>query len=159
MPADERSRAVALYSSAAILGTLAALVLTGLLVAKYGWPSVFYGFGLLGIVYALYWFSNVYETPEDHPHVTEAEHVLLASNKPVKGASDQIPWRRIFSLPCMYALLITYFLYKLEPLCLSFMDAQLLCQRTWFEDCWGRCLCHDSMGSDVCDDKRRWMDR
>lgn len=109
VPADERSRAVALYSSAAILGTLAALVLTGLLVASYGWHSVFYGFGVVGIIYAIYWFNCVYETPADHPNVSESEQAILAENKPAEGLSDQIPWRKIFSLPCMYALLITYF--------------------------------------------------
>ena len=49
IPETERSRSVAVYSSAAIAGTLVALVVTGLLVASYGWQIVFYAFGWTGV--------------------------------------------------------------------------------------------------------------
>ncbi len=108
IPETERSRAVAVYSSAAIAGTLAALVITGFLVARYGWEIVFYIFGFAGLLYAIYVQRSVYETPAAHPRASHAEKALLAGQGN-SGKDTTIPWRRIWSLPPIWALLVTFF--------------------------------------------------
>ena len=45
IPVEERSRAVALISAAAAVGTVFALLVTGKLMEAFGWPLVFYLFG------------------------------------------------------------------------------------------------------------------
>ncbi len=109
VPETERSRAVALYSSAAIAGTLFALLATGILVTQFGWPSVFYVFGAIGLVYAIYWYTRIYETPSDHPNITAEEKELLKANEAPAGSKPDIPWRKIASLPAIWALLVTFF--------------------------------------------------
>ena len=109
VPEEERSRAVAFYSSAAILGTLFALLVTGWMVALFGWPSVFYWFGALGLIYAVFWFTRVFETPEDHPRISSEERELLASNRPPQDAGVKIPWRELLSSPAVWALFVTFF--------------------------------------------------
>ena len=109
VPEEERSRAVAFYSSAAILGTLFALLVTGWMVALFGWPSVFYWFGALGLIYAVFWFARVFETPDDHPRISSEERELLASNRPPQDAGLKIPWRELLSSPAVWALFVTFF--------------------------------------------------
>lgn len=109
VPEAERSRAVALYSSAAILGTLFALLVTGWMVSKYGWQAVFYFFGAIGLVYAAFWFTRIYEAPKDHPNVSAQERELLKANEAPAGASPKIPWAKLVSHPAVWALLVTYF--------------------------------------------------
>ena len=109
VPEVERSRAVAFYSSAAILGTLFALLVTGWMVTLFGWPSVFYWFGALGLMYAVFWFTRVFETPDDHPHISSEERELLASNRPPQDAGVNIPWRDLLSSPAVWALFVTFF--------------------------------------------------
>ncbi len=109
VPEAERSRAVAFFSSAAILGTLFALLVTGWMVTLFGWPSVFYWFGALGLVYAVFWFTRVFETPDEHPDISDEERALLASNQPPQGADAKIPWKLLLTSPPVWALLVTFF--------------------------------------------------
>ncbi len=48
VPVHERARSVALNASGIALGTVAALLLTPMIVLAWGWQAVFYCFGLLG---------------------------------------------------------------------------------------------------------------
>ena len=108
IPEKERSRAVAVYSSAAIAGTIAALVITGFAVAKFGWQAIFYAFGGLGLIYALWLNHAVHESPETHPHISVEEKMLLANSAPPEGRSP-IPWRQLGTLAPVWALFITFF--------------------------------------------------
>lgn len=38
-----------------------------------GWPSVFYIFGGLGVVWGVPWFLLVHDRPEHHPRISPAE--------------------------------------------------------------------------------------
>lgn len=109
VPEEERSRSVALFSSAAIAGTLAALLITAWMVTRYGWEAVFYVFGFAGILYAIFWFTRIYEDPASHPGISETERQLLKANEAPEGASPRIPWRELLSQPAVWALLVTFF--------------------------------------------------
>ena len=63
VPPAERSRAVSLLIGGIPLGTLFALVVTGWLVEQFGWPSVFYIFGAVGVVWCLLWFARAANDP------------------------------------------------------------------------------------------------
>lgn len=55
VPQSERSRAVAYVFGGLDLGSVIGLLLCGPLIAMYGWPSVFYVFAILGLVWAVVW--------------------------------------------------------------------------------------------------------
>lgn len=55
VPQSERSRAVAYVFGGLDLGSVIGLLLCGPLIAMYGWPSVFYVFAILGLVWAVAW--------------------------------------------------------------------------------------------------------
>jgi len=95
VPPQHRSRAVALFTSGLSIGTVFSLPVTGWLVRDYGWPVPFYAFGLVGIVWAVAWFllvGNGRGVPED-----------------TSAAQRVIPWRRIFSTPAVWAIIINHF--------------------------------------------------
>lgn len=107
VPERERSRAVALLLSGIPLGTLTALLSSGWLVTRYGWPSVFYGFGVLGIAWAMAWFPVARDDPFRHPGVSAEERALLPPRP--RSESAAIPWGLLLSKPAVWALIINHF--------------------------------------------------
>ena len=73
IPPGERTRAIGLNGSGIPLGTVAALLLTPIVVVYWGWPMAFYGFGGLGAVWYAFWHFRVTARPELHPSIREHE--------------------------------------------------------------------------------------
>jgi ACS family sodium-dependent inorganic phosphate cotransporter len=95
VPAEHRSRAVALFSSGLSIGTVFSLPVTGWLVRDFGWPIPFYAFGLVGLVWAAAWFAKVGSgrgVPEE-----------------VSVGGRTIPWRRLLSNAAVWAIIVNHF--------------------------------------------------
>jgi MFS transporter, ACS family, solute carrier family 17 (sodium-dependent inorganic phosphate cotransporter), other len=97
VPAEQKSRAVALFSSGLALGTVIALPLTAWIVRTWGWPMAFYAFGAIGVVWGLAWFAWI---PEGRG-VAQSD----AGGQPV-------PWRRLFATPAVWAIIICHFCHN-----------------------------------------------
>ena len=97
VPAASRSRAVALFTSALSLGTMFALPLTGWLVRGYGWPTSFYAFGAVGLVWAVVWFARIRDGHGDE------------GQAPAPPAHRRIPWARLLATPSVWAIAINHF--------------------------------------------------
>ncbi len=95
VPPLHRSRAVALLVSMTSAATVFSLAVTGVLVRAYGWPTPFYAFGALGLIWAIAWFPGV-----------RAGDIVDA---PIAGAKPAIPWGRILRLPAVWAIVIAHF--------------------------------------------------
>ncbi len=109
VPPAERTRSVTLLVSGIPLGTLFALVTTGWLVERYGWQAVFYAFGALGFVWALFWFRGVRDDPREHPRIGAAERALLEPLHADSGGKTPVPWRRLLREPAVWALVFNHF--------------------------------------------------
>lgn len=110
IPKAEKSRAAAINLTGIPLGTIFALSTTGWLVSAYGWPSVFYAFGGLGLVFALAWFALVHARPALHPTISEEERALLLPLEAEAGTvKDPIPWKLLISHKAVWALVINHF--------------------------------------------------
>ena len=96
VPAANRSRAVAFFTSALSIGTVISLPVTGWLVTAHGWPTPFYAFGALGIVWAIAWFSTVSGGRSTEIEVPSVEH-------------RAIPWRRLLRSRAVWAIIIDHF--------------------------------------------------
>ena len=99
-PTAERGTAAAIFNSAQYFATVLFAPLMGWLVHTYGWQSVFYVMGGLGIVMAFVWRKTIYG-PKDHPRINAAEFahiesggglVDLESDKANKEASKINTW-------------------------------------------------------------------
>lgn len=110
VPTSERSRAIGVLLSGIPLGTLFALTTTGWLVGRFGWPSVFYLFGAVGLVWCVAWFAIVVDDPRRHPAISPQELSLLDSERR-EGPSDStgVPWRRLLGAPAVWALIVNHF--------------------------------------------------
>jgi ACS family sodium-dependent inorganic phosphate cotransporter len=92
VPPLQRSSAVALVTSAAPLSTVIALPMTGWLIHGYGWPVPFYIFGIIGLAWTVFWVVFVKGGEGGQPQMPEAPAA--------------IPWKRILTLPSVWAIVI-----------------------------------------------------
>jgi ACS family sodium-dependent inorganic phosphate cotransporter len=110
VPAEERSRAVALCLSGIPLGTLFALTATGWLITRYGWPSVFYAFGAVGLVWTMFWAWWIHDDPRRHPSIGPDERALLEE---IRLADDDaklaVPWKHLLQTRAFWALFVNHF--------------------------------------------------
>lgn len=64
-------------------GTIVSMPLSGLL-SEYGfdggWPSIFYVFGFVGVIWSVAFLFFVYEDPSSHPHIDEKEKKYIVSS-------------------------------------------------------------------------------
>lgn len=110
VPQTERSRAAAINLTGIPLGTIFALSVTGWLVSAYGWQSVFYVFGIAGVVFALIWFALVHPRPSAHPNISSDEAAALAHLEDDIGSVPQpVPWRQLFAHKAVWALVVNHF--------------------------------------------------
>ncbi|HTO09247.1 MAG TPA: ACS family MFS transporter [Myxococcota bacterium] len=109
IPLHERSRAAALNGSGMPLGTIAATLATPWLVERWGWPSVFYVFGVAGAAWYAYWRAVSTERPEDAHGIHPAELALIRAHTAPPAAQPQIPWRRILRSSAVWALIFNHF--------------------------------------------------
>lgn len=103
-PRAERSRFVAVLLSGVPMGTLFALLTTGWIVTQWGWPAAFYLFGAFGLIAAALWFALVWDSPAQHPRISDAERAALADADDKRGASGPTPWRTLLTKPAVWAL-------------------------------------------------------
>ncbi len=94
MPFTERSRSIGLMTASGAAGTVIALLSVGSIIQARGWPSVFYLFGSMGIVWALIWTFVIPSRPP-------GGEVLANARTAAKGS---IPWRVLLTHPAVLTL-------------------------------------------------------
>ena len=81
------------------------------IIPLFGWRAAFYAFGVLGVVWAIAWFTYYRDTPEEHQRVNQAERERIAGGVTRKSAG-KVPWRQIFSHGNLWVLAVMYFFYN-----------------------------------------------
>jgi ACS family glucarate transporter-like MFS transporter len=71
-PANERGTASAIFNSAQYFATVLFAPIMGFITVTFGWPSVFYFMGAVGIVISFLWLKVIY-SPKQHPRLGAAE--------------------------------------------------------------------------------------
>jgi ACS family sodium-dependent inorganic phosphate cotransporter len=104
-----RARAVSFVSSGATVGALIALLSTGWIVSTYGWQMAFYSFGVIGLVWAIAWYFLAYDSPAEHPRISDQELDLLKGAVVAEKGNNKIPWTKLFSHASIWALIISGF--------------------------------------------------
>jgi sugar phosphate permease len=115
LPASERGFAQGITHSGARLGAAITPPIVVFLITTLGWRSVFYIFGLLGVVWAVYWYWYYRDRPEQHAAVNEAELAIIRQKEeagvPVPVERVQVPWGKILSSFNLWLLCTMYFCY------------------------------------------------
>ncbi|XP_014223623.1 sialin [Trichogramma pretiosum] len=112
IPPCERSKFAALVYAGANFGTVISLPVAGYLCSLDlwgGWPLSFYLFGILGMIWYVFWLLFVYDTPAQHPRIDPQERAYIESKVEPKhdGENDSVPWLSIFTSLPMWAIAIT----------------------------------------------------
>jgi MFS family permease len=108
LPAHERERAQAMiWLATRISGALTPL-LVAVLIGAFGWRRTFEAFGVLGAIWAIFFYRWYRDTPADHPSINAAELALLPPPQDTAIAHTGVPWRLIFSTPSVWLLSIQY---------------------------------------------------
>src|SRR5262247_4948160 len=104
LPAGERGFAQGITHSGARLGAAITPPIVVLLITAMGWRSVFYIFGLIGVIWALYWFWYYRDRPEQHRSVNEAELAVIQEEESsfpratkMRDGRMKVPWKQILS--------------------------------------------------------------
>ena len=132
VPLRERSRAAAFNLSAIPLGTLFAVTATPFIAVYFGWPWVFYLFGMLGFFWFAFWWYYAGDRP---PVADSGEDTLLKSGRGdsstgIDARDKSVPWRQIFSKAPVWAIIVGHFcnnwgLYVLLSWLPSYFASQL----------------------------------
>ena len=92
------------------IGTLLIFSLAGYLADTLGWESVFYVTGVLSLVWVVFWFLLVSETPQDHPRISKEEKKYIESSIGKSSRLDRrnivTPWRDILTSIPVWAFII-----------------------------------------------------
>ncbi|PZC72560.1 hypothetical protein B5X24_HaOG210936 [Helicoverpa armigera] len=96
---------------ASSLGAAMTMPICGFLIAHFGWESAFYFTGIIGVMWSVAWFAVVYDTPGQHPRISETERNYLMKALPQDNNSKghmPVPWKRMLLSPPVWAIIITH---------------------------------------------------
>ncbi|XP_074641328.1 LOW QUALITY PROTEIN: uncharacterized protein LOC141899073 [Tubulanus polymorphus] len=116
-PPLERSRLTTISFAGTQFGTIVSQMVSGVLCAYLGWPSIFYIFGGLSCVWCVCWFIIVYDSPEEHPRISPAEKKYIQDSlagqvgKTNKLNLKDVPWIEMVKSGPVWALNIGCFCY------------------------------------------------
>ncbi|XP_060778911.1 vesicular glutamate transporter 3 [Neoarius graeffei] len=136
-PPLERSRLATTSFCGSYAGAVIAMPLAGVLVQYVGWPSVFYIYGVFGIIWYIFWLLLAYESPAVHPTISEEERTYIettigeGANLMSVTEKFNTPWRQFFTSMPVYAIIVANF-------CRSWTFYLLLIsQPAYFEEVFG----------------------
>lgn len=108
LPKGERERAQSLvWLATRFAGAFTPLLVVWLITAV-GWRRVFEVFGVIGVVWAVFFYRWFRDDPAKHPAVNAEELAILPPAKDVAVAESGVPWGKIFSTPAVWLLSIQY---------------------------------------------------
>jgi MFS family permease len=91
IPTMERGRATSTIIAGSLLGAVIVLPVAGVLCDSSfidGWPSTFYLLGIAGCVWFGFWTLLIHESPDSHPHISEAEYTLIITGQGEEKAAQ-----------------------------------------------------------------------
>jgi ACS family glucarate transporter-like MFS transporter len=109
LPRDERVRAQSvLWLAARWGGAVTPLLVLVVLSALSSWRDAFQLFGLLGVIWALFFFFWFRDNPHEHPSVNDAEKKLLTGVENLESSHASVPWGVFLTSPSAWLLWLQY---------------------------------------------------
>ncbi len=109
-PAAERGRAQGIVWMASRVGGAVTPFLVVPIQAAYGWRASFYVFGILGVIWAVVWYTWFRDHPSEKKGVSkeELEEIGAGASPP---AHVKLPWATVFRSSNFWIILLMYHLY------------------------------------------------
>jgi len=116
-PTNEKSTLVSFSIAGLSAGMLCSYPISGVL-CQYGfaggWPSVFYVFGALGMLWSVAWYVLISNTPLDHPSISKEELAIMdqIDYEAIKNNREEtVPWCRIIRSVPVWAVIFANFAF------------------------------------------------
>lgn len=96
---------------ASSLGAALTMPICGFLIAHFGWESAFYFTGIIGVMWSVAWFAVVYDSPGEHPRISETERNYLLKALPQDSENKRnmpVPWKSMLTSAPVWAIIITH---------------------------------------------------
>jgi sugar phosphate permease len=117
-PRHERGFVQGITHSASRAGAAIAPPIVVFLITHFGWQSVFYVCGAVGLVWAIWWAIAYRNLPETHAAVNRAELAHIRGvdaqgniKEPNIEKTANVPWGTLVGSPNMWAIMCAYFCY------------------------------------------------
>ena len=115
-PSSEKGRLIGLASAGSWIGDVIGLPLGGYLCVHGfdgGWPSIFYLFGIAGLIWSVAFLLLTAETPSKHRFISEGErdYIIQTSEKKSEtmDESSKTPWLEIAKSKSVIAIIFSHF--------------------------------------------------
>lgn len=104
-PPGERAKISGVIFSATNVGSLLSMSLSGMVAEYGGWPLVFYFFGSVTIMWFIPWMLLAFNTPHQHPRISQEEKNYIISE--LGSSSNEktcpVPWIEILTSGSVWA--------------------------------------------------------
>ena len=90
IPFKERTRAIAFTNSGISIGTIIGYIGTQMIIIALGWEWAFYIFGIVGLVWFIFWNRNVSSYPAEHKKISSKELEYISENAPSSEPAKKI---------------------------------------------------------------------
>ncbi|XP_043503679.1 putative inorganic phosphate cotransporter [Polistes fuscatus] len=113
VPPSERARLATFAYAGAQFGTVIALPISGFLAASpIGWPSIFYIFGGIAVLWSIAFFFFGSDTPSTHSSISIEEKKYIENSLQIASPKTEeklrTPWKEIWTSTPMWALIIVH---------------------------------------------------
>ncbi|XP_066993783.1 sialin isoform X2 [Anabrus simplex] len=109
IPPNERSTFVTAYTGGSI-GVAFTFSVGGLIIDWLGWEAIFHITGVLGVLWYIAWYCLVYDTPDQHPRISEEERTYIANSlgQSVSKRKPRTPWRQIMTSAVLWITILVH---------------------------------------------------
>ncbi|XP_066138412.1 sialin [Euwallacea fornicatus] len=110
-PPLERSKLATIAFSGSYAGTVFAMPTCAYLANTFGWPSIFYFSGALGLIWYALWTVLVASSPEEDKRISkeELDYIVNSLKETTFSKNLDIPWKKILTSSAVWAIVISHF--------------------------------------------------
>lgn len=112
-PPLERSRLATISFCGSYAGAVLGMPLSGILTKTLGWQSGFYVFGIIGMIWCIFWMIFSFEKPSTNPHITQEERIYIETAIAESGClvdrDMKTPWFKFITSMPVYAIIVANF--------------------------------------------------
>lgn len=110
-PKQEHPRAQGFLWGSGRLGGALALLLLPRLEQSFGWRSIFWVLGVVGLTWSTVWWLWFRDAPEEMDGITAQELAEIRAGQIAGNPHAGGPWGQLFALPQLWLIVLAYFCY------------------------------------------------
>ncbi|XP_063913545.1 sialin-like [Zophobas morio] len=111
VPPLERTTVVTIALTGTHVGTIVSIVASAWLTDTFGWPTPFYVFGIITLIWFILWLSFIGETPADDKKISvlELEYIQKSVGNAQTRHNVNIPWKAILTSVPVWSIIAAGF--------------------------------------------------